>query len=311
MTLTFVTLSREIYQERERLKESRNSLLTAAAQPAAAQPLTGAAPDDAALQLQQDPQQLQQPGAGSVTVLSADVLSLLYLQISCAHHLRHAKAEEGTLRSTAHSLEVALCVTQPWQTGRRPRLTRSSSGRCPRGTLQTAAPPSMTRITWRYTPAIAASRQAPQLPVSLASLSNYGLMHTCKRMLACTVISHFHHSTQCSMLASTMQLMPIDLRALQGVGAGICGDRFHVLQSQCAGLSDSRDFVLHRSWRWTCMWRRASGRLTQMQRRRPRTHRSPTAYRPPTSCAAAATCAATALFATLRPYNELAMLTSS
>lgn len=75
------SLVREIYQERERLKESRNSLLTAAAQPAAAQTLAGAAPDDAALQLQQDPQQLQQPGAGSVTVLSADVQTLIYLQI--------------------------------------------------------------------------------------------------------------------------------------------------------------------------------------------------------------------------------------
>ena len=62
-TLTLVTASREIYQERERLKESRNSLLTAAAQPAVTQPLAGAAPDNAALQLQQDPQQLQQPGA--------------------------------------------------------------------------------------------------------------------------------------------------------------------------------------------------------------------------------------------------------
>jgi hypothetical protein len=191
-----VTAFREIYQERERLKESRNSLLTAAAQPTA----TGAAPDDAALQLQQDPQQLQQPGAERPRSVRTQ---LCRHASACrsrgAQCLTHATAEEGKSGATAHSLQVAVRVTQPWRTGRRPRQMRSSSGRCPRGTLQTAALLSMTQITWRYEPTTVTSLQTLQLPICLKLLSSCGLLHTRRRMLACVVVSHSPSLSHCTL----------------------------------------------------------------------------------------------------------------
>lgn len=59
-------LCREVYQERERLKGIRHNLLAMVAQPQAA-----AVPD--AQQTQQQPDQLQQPGALSGIALQAPV----------------------------------------------------------------------------------------------------------------------------------------------------------------------------------------------------------------------------------------------
>lgn len=167
-----------------------------------------------------------------------------------------------------------------------------------------AAPPSMTPIMWRYDLChcgLSAGPAAARFPCiarqlrSDAHLRAHAGLHCYEQF--------FPYFTRCAsyccVLVGTMHLMSMDLRP------------YRVLKLKCVAtiamccshnMPASRFQAIssmHRLWRWTCMWRRALGRLMQLQRRRPHTHRSPTAYRPPTSCADAATCAATALFAPL------------
>jgi hypothetical protein len=89
---------REIYQERERLKESRNLLLTAAAsQPSVAQPMAGAAPGDGVLQ--QEAQHLQQSG----------VARLCAVRHTPAGVLPACTARVGTL---THAVRYLYCCSE-------------------------------------------------------------------------------------------------------------------------------------------------------------------------------------------------------
>lgn len=192
MTLTRVAVSREIYQERERLKESRNSLLTAAAQPAAAQPLAGAAPDDAALQLQQDPQQLQQPGAERrCSVWNAAVQTRICLQILwCA--VSQARNSGGRdMESTAYSLTMAVWVVAAMAGGAAPEADAQQQWQVPAWdpTDGGAAEHDPDHVEVRPPPPRPLGSPDPACLDDVAE--QLQLMHTCRRMLACTVMSCF------------------------------------------------------------------------------------------------------------------------